>query len=44
MKITQEDLDSWCNCGNFPHNKCDECLNILGDVIYLGDKTLNVEL
>ena len=29
--ITQQDLDSWCNCGNFPHQKCDECQIIFGE-------------
>lgn len=23
--IRQSDLDAWCNCFNFPHEKCDEC-------------------
>lgn len=26
--IRQSDLDSWCNCSNFPHEKCDECKEI----------------
>lgn len=30
--ITSYDLFSWCNCFNFPHQKCDECLPILGNV------------
>ncbi len=27
--ITQGDVDRWCNCFNFPHQKCDECQYIL---------------
>ena len=23
--IRQSDMDGWCNCFNFPHQKCDEC-------------------
>ena len=30
-KITQEDIDSWCNCFNFPFTKCDECEELLKD-------------
>jgi hypothetical protein len=26
--ITQQDLDGWCNCSNFPYQKCDECKEI----------------
>lgn len=44
MKITQEDLDSWCNCGGFPYRKCDDCKILLGNITHLGDKTLNIEL
>lgn len=30
-EITSEDIDSWCNCYNFPFQKCDECKILLWD-------------
>ena len=27
--ITQSDIDKWCNCSNFPFEKCNECKAIL---------------
>lgn len=27
--IKQSEVDRWCNCGNFPFEKCDECKYIL---------------
>lgn len=33
--INQVDLDGWCNCGNFPAQKCDECKVLLGDVTHI---------
>lgn len=35
-QIDGYDFGSWCNCSNFPFNKCDECKVLMGDLKHLG--------
>lgn len=41
--LTQEDLDSWCNCGNFPFQQCDECKLILQSM-EVRDGVINIDV
>jgi len=35
--IDHNDFASWCNCSNFPHQKCDECKWALGNLTQMND-------
>lgn len=35
--INSDDLGSWCNCHNFPFQKCDGCFGKLGTLTHLKD-------
>ena len=38
--IDKYDFDKWCNCFNFPYQKCGDCRSSLGDMIHFPtDKT-----
>ena len=34
-KIDSTDFGSWCNCSNFPFQKCDECNALLGNLTHI---------
>jgi len=35
VEIDSIDFGSWCNCSNFPYNKCDECEVLLGNLKHM---------
>lgn len=35
VQIDSSDLDRWCNCFNFPYEKCGDCRASLGDLTHL---------
>lgn len=34
-KIDAHDFNHWCNCSNFPYQKCGECNALLGNVKHM---------
>lgn len=35
VEINSSDLDTWCGCFNFPHQKCGDCRASLGNLTHL---------